>query len=404
MALVITQQPLTYMPMGNSQFFSATSTNTAQPNHTYTVVATDIASSESRTYQIPARPDGAMVFDAKSFAEQYISTVLTYLPSGWQKFPAVKKIRVNVGETYGSTPTYYAGSNIDYYVWNGIVDYLPFVTYAAENYYYDASVPYTNTFYGITSDITYSLRSSYLMVLNKFGGTALSSIRIRTFNSAGSILGVYKIDNPYATPANLSESYVSIDIGHKGLTGISAGLVTVVSGTYPIMTSSVASYEVSGVRGVNFDLIKNFTVNCEARYTVYTVHFLAKNGGFGTIHFNRISEFNLSKSEQTYKVNPNQLTSGAYGYAYETAVERQLTVETQAVMTLRTDWLTDEQVNFYEEILDSPICYLDTGTGRYQRIIPVTNSYNRLPHYENPLFMMTMQFKATHTNGRQIGQ
>jgi hypothetical protein len=64
MAVTVTQQPQNYTPGYSPQVFSASSTATAQPNFSYTVVCTDLLSSETQTYQVPARPfDGDCVFD-----------------------------------------------------------------------------------------------------------------------------------------------------------------------------------------------------------------------------------------------------------------------------------------------------------------------------------------------------
>ena len=141
MALSVNQQAAAYSPVFSPQIFQATSTNTAQPNHSYTVVCTDVTTGISTKYQVSKDPTySAMFFDASGFAKQFIKYFMPQYVGGFQKVAgSIRQITVNVGESYGAgTPTYYPGSNYTYIVWSGIIDFLGFAaaTYDTTKYIY----------------------------------------------------------------------------------------------------------------------------------------------------------------------------------------------------------------------------------------------------------------------------
>jgi hypothetical protein len=138
MAVTVQSQPAIYVPSYNNQWFVATSTQVAQPNFKYRVVMTDLISGYTITEDYNPNPSNELEIDVSKFSEL---NMLNYLPAnqyGWKKcIGASRKIRVNIGEYYGTTPAYYAGSNIDYIVWNGALELFDFSTYLVTDYVYD---------------------------------------------------------------------------------------------------------------------------------------------------------------------------------------------------------------------------------------------------------------------------
>lgn len=480
MGLTVNQMPQLYSPAFNEQIFQATSTNYTQPNFTYTVKITDVDSGITETYQIPPDPaQFACVFDAgpfiKSFIDHFIDLTNT---GGWMKcVDAVKKCRVNIGETYGAgTPTYHAGSDYDYYVWNGIVDFIEYANYLYYNYAYNATTFNYVYFAGVIEDKTFTDRANWLYVLNEFAGSPIKAIRVVTFDKTGAQLGQSIIKNPLVAFSTYDKGYIGIDVGYKGLTAIGAGLVT---STYPIITPSVAKWKIYDVDAISFQsetcsmsgflsitftvdpgltlgesfdfvittpgstgapadgtatvtnvtgggvyatsitcnivasditggtiyvnprYIKSLTMGCENRYTIKTIHYLAKNGAFQTCNFDMISDVVLDKSIQTYKINPNVLTSVVYQYLRSSAVERDLNTVSQKKITLSTDWLTDDQVTKYIDCFMSPLSILDEGGLLYSSVRQATTHYVDLPKYKEKLRQLIFDYLYTHHNATQ---
>jgi len=399
MAISILQQPQAYQPAYNNQWFMASSNQLAQPNFKYRVIVTDLISSTTLTYDFDPRPDTRCVFDAGVFSENQIRTS-NYIPVntyGWQLATGIRKIRVNIGEYYGATPTYHAGSNIDYIIWNGMVQFLDFPSYDMDNFVYDSSFNF-KYFAGVVNDTTFTDRSNYLYVLTSQAGD-LSALKIITYTSAGAVIGTSFIPNPFVASTNYQQKYLCIDVGHKGLLNIPIGLTT---GFYPIISAATAYYEIYD--DTNGGLIKTITIGCSPRFEVLTVHYLADNGAFLSVNFEKVWEKNHDKTVSSYSQNPNDIdpVSGLYGYDYGVSVDKQLSVSRQTKLSLKTDWLSDAQIAQYRECYDSPVCFLDRGSSLgYASIKSITNSYRDIPHYADKLVRLEMDFNFTHQNFRQ---
>lgn len=406
MAVTTHKKPELYALAYNPLVFYAKSNQTAQPNFKYKVVATDLISSETQTYWVDADPAGFCRFDAAPFTMSRFSHYLPANTYGWQKSNSIRKIRVNIGEYYGTSPTFYTGTDYDFICWNGVEDVGDFPTFSFSNYLYDYTV--TNYKY-LTAPIdtfAYSDRSDYLYVLTKSAGD-LKYLLIRTFNSSGSQQGLYKITNPYESSSDYKDKYICIDIGVKGLTNIPSGQVTVMSGTFPINWNNVAYYDVSETNSSSSDptsrQIKRLTVNCTPRFPVYTLHFLKKNGSFETVHFNKRSDFKSAKIEKRYSVFP-YVADGVSNYSYSrgTTFSKVLSIEENTTLNLKTDMISSELVDLYKELFTSPLIFLDEGSSKgYSQVTYVESSYKLNKAWNDKLFNIQADFLLMSTNYRQ---
>ena len=389
MAITVNQQPSAYQPAYSPLIFEATSTQIASANFTYTIVCTDLITSATETFEYEQAPvTGELVFDAFDFVNRYIKNYVPNNVYGFQKCTdAIRKIRVNIGETYGTTPTYYVGSNIDFIVWNGCVEYLEYPNYDQTDYVYKNS---TNNYKYITSDtyntltgfytsnkVTYEDKSHFLYCLSSEDND-LEFIRINCYDSSGTLLHYSDIDNPYEAGTNYLDKFVCIDVGAKGLTEISSGLVT---GTYPILTSSVAYYDVIDAYtmppATARQNVSRFYIGCEAKHDLYTLHFLDKKGNYETLHFPKKSEISLEGEKSTYNQTPYRLSSNTWAYSTNTPNKRVFNSNSQKAFKLNSDWLQKNTVEFYSHIDNSPSVYLDMGSTI--GLIPVIVSNNAIP-------------------------
>lgn len=405
MAVTTLQSPQNYSPVYNPQIFLASSTQTAQPNFLYRIILTDLITSETQTYDVPADPDGYCRFNASTFAKSRMEHYCPINVYGWQVVDGVRKIRINIGEVYGTTPTYYAGSNNDWITWNAIENTEDFPDFDYLNYLYtDSAANYKYLTSQFTAN-TYEDRSDLFYVFTKTANDLLY-LTIKTYDCSGNLLGFYKIENPYYSSTNYQEKYLCIDVGWKGLENISASGVTVVSGTLPIVNSNVCYYDVGETNSMVADpsirQIKRYYVGCERVYDVYTIHFLRKNGAFESVHFSKRSDFQFTKEQNTYKRYPYERSGSTYLYSRSTIIERTLSTEIGTIYKLNTDWLTSEMVDLYQELFSSPVIYLDLGPSiGYLPLKYVINTYTLNKAWNEPLFQLQADFMLTHNNYRQ---
>lgn len=399
MSVTLTQQPQDYMPGYNHHWWTASSNQTAQPGFLYTIVVTDVLSSNTQTFYYPAGPDGDITFDSGPFARNLLEHYIPVNLYGWKQ-ASIRQITVNIGETYDGSPSYFPGSDQSYYVWNGIVDFLPFQSYNQDDYLYTPTGG-RNLLSSRLNEKTFTDRSNYLYLIVSEPSNFLG-IQIQTYDENDNLLGQSAIPS-YSSSPNYYDNYICIDVGDKGLRYISNGDVT---GTYPVLPSGTAYYlifeEYDPGGGPELSQVKRIDIECENTFPIMTIHYLAKNGRFQTVHFNKMSVRNLSKDETTYDRIPYRRTNGVYGYDYEDGITQVISTNTKKSLTLNTDWISESEMSLYTDLFDSPRIYLDQGTSvGYASMRCTNNSFQEMKRYNKRIFNITAEFEYNHVNARQ---
>jgi len=423
MAVTVHQSPGSHGPAFNPQWFVATSTQTGAPGFVYRVICTDLITSETQTYNIKQRPtSGELVFPAHVFAEKYIEHYVPNNVYGWRKCTdAIRKIRVNIGEYYSST--YYAGTNQDYIIWNGVLrplDWPNFITtdyiykYSTSNFVYITSDTYeTLSGYYTSNRVTYSGKSHFLYVLSSQVND-MEMVSILTYDEDDVLVGEYNIANPYSSSSTYTDKYVCIDVGHKGLSEIYPVDYSVISGPAEIINDQVSYYDVvdryttgAPPPAEPFATNKNITritIDCSPTFTVYTLHYLAKSGNFETLHFNMNSEHKERAEKKYYRLNPNTLSSNNYSYSEFSDWEKAMSSTGTDNFVINTNWMNEDQVSFHREIITSPLVYIDYGT--VTGLVPckvLTSEILVNKSYNNKLFGIQLEIEPTYRNNYQRG-
>ena len=403
MAITILSKPTDalyygYIPCYNNQWFVASSSQTASANFKYYIVVTDILSGYSVTEKFLANPSGKLQFDASKFSELLMTNYIPVNLYGFQQNTSIRKIRVNIGEIYGSTlpGTIYSGSDIDYNVWNGSLEMLTFSQYNSKNYTWDLStnpnVNYPVLLSDLADDYTFNNRSNFLYWMMLEGQTDLPKIYLRTYDAAGSVLNTYTITNSVST-GTYRTNMVCIDVGKKGIDGINAAYLVGVE-YYDIMAeinSNLAPFKV-----------KRYTIKCSPRFDVYTLHYLSNTGAYETLHCSKVSELNSTKTSTTFKRSPWTNVSDVMTLDYSVAVEQPTIVNVQNGLKLNSDWVTKAELLKYKDLFSSPDVKLDLGTSQGYASVKVTNG-TYVSKNNDKLKNLTFDLLFTHNNQRQKG-
>jgi hypothetical protein len=325
---------------------------------------------------------------------------------GWQRaLGSLRPITVNVGETYGSTPTYYPGTTITYYVWSGGVDWMDFANNGFVNTPYIYDFPTNKVFMaGVLDDLAFTGKSNYVYILsNHLTGARPKQIRITTYNAAGGLVGTSYIANPHEAGGNTyDKNFVFIDVGDRGLNALTAPQVT---GTFPVIGASVVRWDVheDNLLGA-FTFIKSLKYGCENIYKPMVLHYLAKNGALQTATFNLMHDKRIKKQNLTYGKDTNFYTGVQYAYDISSRPMRQYGTTTQTSLILRTDWLSDDQVEKYEDLISSNVIFLDGDENYPNKLIAInceTQDYITIPKRKSKLFALEAEFTYAHQNIRQ---
>jgi hypothetical protein len=403
MAITILSKPTDalyygYVPCYNNQWFVASSSQTAAANFKYYIVVTDILSGYSVTEKFLPNPSGKLQFDASKFSELLMTNYIPVNVYGFQQNTSIRRIRVNIGEIYGSTlpGTIYSGTDIEYNVWNGSLEMLTFSQYNSKNYTWDLSTTpnlnYPVLLSDLADDYTFNNRSNFLYWMMLEGQTDLPKIYLRTYNAAGSVLNTYTITNSVST-GTYRTNMVCIDVGKKGIDGINASYLVGVE-YYDIMAeinSETAPFK-----------IKRYTIKCSPRFDVYTLHYLSNTGAYETLHCSKVSELNSTKTSTTFKRSPWTNVSNIMTLDYSVAVEQPTIVNVQNGLKLNSDWVTKAELIKYKDLFSSPDVKLDLGTAQGYASVKVTNG-TYVSKNNDKLKNLTFDLLFTHNNQRQKG-
>lgn len=408
MAVSLIQTPSTTKatPAYNENWFIAESDQTGQPNFKFTVNIDDSISGSTWTEQIePVYGTNRIYFDAAAYAEKYMVNFFEGNTYGWQMcVDAYRPIRVQIGETYGTPATFYpppASGSVTYNVWNAGLDTQTFAYYNADNYVFNQL---TSNYVFLTSvDSTYKVfndRSHYLYFLGTVGNiTDLASISITTYDSNGGFIATSTIDRPSYSTGLIQHQYQCIDIGVKGLTNIPLGLVT---GAYPIITPSVAYYQLSIPASPRPLKLGTFTIECSPKYTVYSLHYLNQKGGYDTLHCNKVSEKTSTKTATTFKQNPWNEVSNVMTYNPSMMLEKTQGITVTDSLKLNSDWLTQEEFDRHRDLFASTDIRLDLGSSTPNIAVKITNG-NYIQKNNDRLRMLSFDLSYTFNNHRQRG-
>ena len=406
MAITTHQIPDGYTTGYNDQIYVVSSNQVGNSDFQYKFVCTDDITSSSITYTVPKYPVTAQgIFDAKIFSKKYLKHYIPNNQYGWQVCTdAFRKIEVEFREYYGGN-TVAASPPLtdDYFIWNGVLRTKDWVNYNSSDYVYtnnnvSPSVLNHITLNKIYRQKTFENKSLFLYFL--CDASPITGIQIDTYDANGSFIATSTIANPFSIPANYTEQYVCIDIGHKGLSQISSGLVT---GAYPIITSNVVSYNISDTSLINQTFYAEIDIECEPTYDVYPVHYLSTTGAFETVYFNKASILSERAEKTYYRQNPYRLVGNTYSYDTFTPHERVLASAGQEALQLNTDWLTEAEIAVHRELYTSPLVYVDFGLDGLVPYKVIDTEVQVLKDFNQKAKGWTITLEPTYKNRYQNG-
>lgn len=400
MAVTITKQPQAYMPAFNDQYFEFTSNQTAQDGFFFDVRCEELETGRTQRYLIAAEngTTGAK-FNARVFAQAGITSQLNDYDNteAWRNYNQLGSIRVNIGETYDASPDYYAGTDVDYKVWNGCFRGQDFKNLNHQSWIFNAPTDNTSILSSELQEKVVNDQSTFIHLINR-NSDLLESIIIRFRDSNLNSLGTIGIDNPYSGLGYFEDEYLMIDVGPNRLLTYAGGLV---SGT-PFPTGTVYyDVELFWDNGVTTQLAfkKRYELICEPTFTVYPIHYLARSGSFDTCLF----------SKQSLKIDSNEKTNVVkYRYSNSSVTNPQVFMDETVLNNLTTERfrlntfpLSEEELEKYRELVDSSVWYMETASGVFTPVVCEDTNYEVLKRHNRRQRILSATFKLANANSRQ---
>ena len=396
MAITVRQQPANLFPAYNDAVYIVTSSNVGQPNFKF-VADIYVNSVKVDRMLIPPHPtELSGKVNVSPLLESRVSVDINLsdnriLPNNNSNVEYTLKF----GEAYGSSGTVIYPNLTTVsgkYLWNAVLDYPDFCNYSSGDYIgnFLSEHPYLNTGMELMVD------DNAWLYWNNFN-LDTTYVQVRTYNSANTLIGTFKIDNKYIT-----SRFLRIPTGPYNILSIPDAQFTL--GLQPIITGSVAYYTVQAFDSLDADISDraqyNIVENC-SRYEKRRLQFLNELGGYDTFNFTLVSKETMDIERSIFKKD-----LGSYGSSFSFVnspndrAYSQYHTRIKDKISIQSDWVTEEQLAWLEQLVTSPDVRLDDGL--YLIPINITNtSFEKKKVVNEKLFNLQLEYTLSYDRYRQ---
>ena len=320
--ITILQEPASVSPAYNNLVYKVSSINVAQPNFKF-IADVQVAGQSFRLFKFPDPTFNTGSFNVSKIVQSYIQGDIDKATFGFQEnVLSEQDITVQFGEEYGASssgttvfPNQIESSATQ--IWNSVIDTLPFANYNKADFVMNTSSPIPFLTNAPSGGLIRANEDAWLYGLTETSGTVYHA-KIITYDSAGSTIQTVKVNNPFQSIPSTNSKYIRFSCGTNNLNSIPSSGITD-GGAQPIITSSVASYDITfqTFAGVEVSIPHTFNVSDTCtKNPIYRFHFLNKLGGYDSYSFIRASTGVVSVERNSFtKVIGNDTSGTAWGYS-----------------------------------------------------------------------------------------
>lgn len=409
MAITIKQEGTGIRPVYNDDFIVVTSDKYLQYGFQYVadLFVNGVLKTRLKTFPHPTNTAG--MFNVKRIVESYVTkdidlttTDFATNDNSWCTY------QLSFGEEYGSATsgtTIYSGitSGTLHYCFNGIVDYESYTNFDTTE-----RVLTSNTKKFLTNKPTSinigSSEKEYLYGISSTSGDCYYAA-IATYDSAGTILGVYYNTNPYQAITTDAMKFFRLAVGTADLAG--GAWVASVPYSLPIISASVAYYKVHMVKynGTQTSIDQTYVITDQCTKTSTTrLFFMNKLGGYDAFTFKHkqkhgvdITRSNFKKPQGVWSVIGGNIS---FLYGNTDRAITQYDTSLKDTITIVSDWITEAESDWLEELLTSPDVYVEKS-GVNVPINIVASSYERKQQATAKTINITLEYTYSYNRYRQ---
>jgi hypothetical protein len=402
MAVTIVQNPELYAPTYNEMVYTLTSTNSTQTSFKY-IADIYINGSGTKSARLPIAPEpktGSRYGIIK--VNEIIENFLTYNigdPSGVVGTTAndesILDYVVKFGESYevAGVLTVFPDLTVDSsrYAWNGSVAYEDFVGFTYLDYFLQNQNDKFLT--RSPSAINTMLTNSHWLYYMDDPAALLDYFNLITYNASGGVIGTWRIKNSL-TSATTGEDLGKVTAGPQNINALPNTEFSV--GVQPVFTGAEAYYTIQAVKtAAQESELKTFNIIDPCMFERWNVLFLNSLGGFDTFTFKLLSRDSTDIKRTMYKMNPDRLSSaGAYTYTLADKSTRK--------RVLNSDWITEDESEWLEDLLTSPVVYLEDTNNNLIAVDMLNTKWTKKTKVNDKLFNLQIELEL-NDNYRQRG-
>lgn len=413
MSLIIDQSPnRLFSPVYNEMVYvvhESSSATLTQPNFKYICQIYDGSNTINiATIKRIPLPDGYGVFDIHRILETLITYDISINDSGGGFLQCLKMQAqwiIRFGEEYGSPPVPHLGLTNDENLnvaWNGIFDMPEFITNSGSQILNINSTQQFLTNQRTQSDFSliprkvHSNERAWLYFADiHVIGMGYNNIGYAQFVVTDKSGGINTYTLPYSSFG--VQAFVRLPCGPYDMT---------VYGFVDPTTVDYYTIQLLNTSAVAMSEKMTFQVVCyDPKYDNYRLHFLNKLGGFDSFNFNKISHQTAEMQKQMYKQVLGSESTGAWSYNFYDRLNTQFDTQFTTKYKVQSDWITDDESIWLQELLTSPVVILDSEVFDFTPITIETTSWEvkRKQNTNEKVFNITVDISLSYTQYRQRG-
>ena len=386
MSITIISSLPSLLPVGNSDVVVVSSNNTASANFRYVCdVSGSLSSARLKCDKLPTTNNG--FFGVSKVVETLIAPKIPQLTSGWQDGGYAVNTNLTFREEFGSPPTVATGgtASASLIAWQAAFRQQDYAAFLPNNY--QAGFGSANQITVSNRPTDYSMASGqhdFIGLILKSGSVPVAEIKYydkTSLERAFTVSGSTNISNYFNLGPlglyNLTDMQTSD--GHDGTKKFPQAGSTY---TVTLYNDDVA---------VDKDFTPTYTItidNCQ-RYNDLRVFFRNMYGGVDGYTFTRMNRQRVDVDRKTYGYN-----ASVYG---DDVYDKQWSVTYRDTYTLNSDWLTDAEFSWLQEMIYASECWIQLGT----QLVPVvvqTNTYDVRKRVVDKLQQISLDVQVGYEN------
>jgi hypothetical protein len=407
MAFTILQQPLQYTPVYNDINYVVSSTNNTQPNFNY-IFDVKINGVFISRHRIPARPDnGYGLFNAKRIAETYITQSINFDQiTVTNSSESILSLVIECREEYtghDANDSLLATSTA-VFCWNAVFAYPTYVNYTVSLFRQMTSQ--IDVSYLLSDNLINKIKlteKGFISVMVGEAG-AVNEIGVFAYNSSGTLIKSTYILNPFYNVTNTASRFITLPAGPVNLNQIlNANLNATTQNQGVIIPSTTAYYEIRSYGNLSASKIYRFNITevC-SKHTPVRLHFLNRLGGYDSFTFDLLNTFTSNIERKEYRQNLGGFVGSTYSYDIKDRSATIFDTQIKTTQVLNSNWITDTEAGWLEQLLTSPDIYTEVGT-QLQAVNITDTSYTQKRTVNDQLFNLTVTIEKSFLKHRQRG-
>lgn len=387
-------------------------------HYIFDVYIENVSTPTFKRFKVPPDPSFSLgVVDIQRYCESACrSTLATYngtvpfsLGANADGTQSIIKVTIKYGYSYDNAGVYTVVTNVtvgsDKYAFFGSLTEFAFMGWTPGDYL-------CNIINGANAQFLTDMKTNKVSI-NNLGWhhiltdtpTDIDKLVIVTYDSAGSVIATNI--KAISVVQNLTTSRMyKVATGPESLNNMTGAWVS--GGPNPIITASVASYEIFLVDtpGNIASETLYFELSEPCRYEQRRVHFLNRFGSFDAYNFNLRSQIEETTESKSYKYNRYPLDSTGLIRQYQDQAQVVSFVRTQEYLTVRSDYLTTAQHDWLKQLVQSPEIYLEVEDHTGARNFVAYEKVEQTSWLEkntsiDKLFILELKLKLSQQNYRQ---